>query len=181
MKDTILFILFGLVGLALIVAGAIILIASFYTPLPPFNAIVLMTLGIIVLGVNKLQYMFVKMIKLFTEYITKVNAISQRPNLDAFHSAAPSVREIVINENTSKEDIEKIKNDFPELGTSLNSFFNEILKNIPNRNTPNDMPDGISLLTMKQLEDRLNKAVDDGEFEKAAKLRDEINSRKEKK
>ena len=85
MKDTILFILFGLVGLALIVAGAITLVASFYTPLPPFNGIVFMTLGIIVLGVNKLQYMFVKIVMLFTEYIAKVNSISpkqNKPNLD---------------------------------------------------------------------------------------------------
>lgn len=149
-----------------------------------FEGIVILSLGAILLTVTKIYFTFLKVMELAATAIEKMNEIrppapqekTTEENIediltDIFNGKDLDmkdikVQKIVIDENTSREDIEKIRQ----------SFFGNI-EDIEEDNSI--IPSDLSLVSLPRLEKLLEISVENYEYENAAKIRDEINKRKE--
>lgn len=157
-------------GIVLFIVGAIITIASFFTPLaiPPalLAGILAVALGTIAYGISKLYFTILQLIKTLTDLLTSFNSRQTSPL-----SNLPANTEIIsINENTSPEDIEKIKNKIPGAGAALESFFKIIHGEQSNKKN-------LSEMTKEELQKEMNEAVSLNNFEKAAIIRDLLKNK----
>jgi len=163
--------IFGIIAIALMLGGAIMFVASFFTSLPIFNAIYFMALGAILYTGVRIYFMLLEVASSINNSSTQVNK-SKAP-FDLLKSEV-----ININEDTTPEQLEEIKKKFPAIADQLdkiidtfidetkknNGYFSESVKNINN-------------MTIKQLQEELNLAVENNEFEKAAEIRDILKKR----
>jgi hypothetical protein len=149
-----------------------------------FEGIVILSLGAILLTVTKIYFSFLKVMELAATAIEKMNEIrppapqeeTTEENIEDILTGIFNgkdldmkdikVHKIVIDENTSREDIEKIRQ----------SFFGN-LEDIEEINSI--IPSDLSLASLPALEKYLESAVESNEYETAALIRDEINKRKE--
>jgi hypothetical protein len=157
-------------GIVLFIVGAIITIASFFTPLaiPPalLAGILAVALGTIAYGISKLYFTILQLIKTLTDLLTPFNSRQTSPL-----SNLPANTEIIsINENTSPEDIEKIKNKIPGAGAALESFFKIIHGEQSNKKE-------LSEMTKEELQKEMEEAVNSNNFEKAATIRDILKNK----
>jgi hypothetical protein len=161
--------LFGIAGVALMIIGAILLVAHFFIPsIVLFEAAVYLALGaILYLGV-RLYFMFLEAISTATNVLDKMNA--NRNGRIYPEMNAGMVNTITITDQTTPEEIEELKRKFPMFAES----FDNILKSNPVYNKEVDTKE----LSITQLETALQIAIDNNEFEKAAEIRDEISRRK---
>jgi len=169
--------LLGVASIAFILVGVIILIVSFFAPLPMFNAVVL-------IGIGCTMFISVRLYFILRDVLDSVNEfLKQLQSQNSPQNQTP--REIIsINENTTPEEIEELKKKHPMIANELDKILNNMAKG---ENLLEGFFDSKGLfkktkdikeMTIVELKKALAKAVDDNEFEKAAQIRDEINSRK---
>lgn len=181
---------FTLGGLALLIAGIVIGIASFFTPhFLLFNGIVLAALGTIIVVLVNMYFMFVEGLEAYAKGLELlVNTLDNVPMPSQnFTPEVMGTRAITITPDTPQEEIERLKREFPPLTDMLNSItkdrinmgghhgfgqsdytdYEEIIE-----------PSDITKLPIEQLEILKTKAVESNDFENAAKIRDEISKRK---
>ena len=174
-KETITQVLFMCFGTALMLWGLIIFVASFFTPMSVYTSVVYVALGVLIFNSAKLYFMFLHVLKTADDLIEKIN--SARAEVDKttttledwtndISKVAPI--EIHIDDSTTPEEIENMKNRFPMLSNVIDNIINQV-KPIAKTN---------SELSLKELEKNLKSAIDNNEFEKAAEIRDEIAKRK---
>jgi hypothetical protein len=192
--DVIAHLLFGVAAIGLLIGGAIMLIASFFTALPIFNAFIVLTLGAILYVGVRLYFVFGDVL----ESITKLIEISSSPQINKNgriyknglltkqmgfgdlpthdlskipHPAPGLIDEILIDENTTPEEIENIKKKYPGFSHAID----EILEKVGGISRTSTLP--LSSLSSFKLEKLLQEAIDKNDFERAAEIRDEINRR----
>ena len=130
-----------------------------------------MGIGALLFVAIRIYFMFTEVLESVTEVLNKINNASSPQKQEQF-SPNTFFNKIVINEDTSPQEIEEIKKKFPMFADQIDKIINlgkeSDLSNISN----------IKYLTLSELEKALQRAIDNNEFEKAAKIRDEIKSRK---
>jgi hypothetical protein len=157
-------------GVALFIVGAIIIIASLFTSLT-FSPLVLagifaIALGAIAYGISKLYFTIMQLIKTLTDLLANFNSKSPFDNL-------PLNTEVIsINENTSPEDLEKLKKKIPGAGAALESIFKIINGEIHISNNKE-----LSEMTKEELQKEMDEAVNSNNFEKAAIIRDLLKNK----
>ena len=189
---------FGITGIALMVIGALMLIASLFGgDISLFNSIVLMALGAILFEGVTLYFIFYNFLesalKIIEERFKENKGTSphiHKTNNDIFSNLGkmyndenPNIRRITIDDNTTTEDLEKYKKEFPPLANYIDDILNlqkdsikfSNIKNYYSSNTLEDIE-----LSNEELEDKLKLAIEENEFEKAAQIRDELLKRKKK-
>jgi len=173
--------IFGLAGAGLMIGGAIMSVASFLTSeISLFHGVVLISLGIIILCCVKLYFTFLETINIAADGIEKITNATEnyksnngriyRPQ-DYF--ATPDVHHITIDENTPPDEIQKIKENFPDIADSIDNLVG-LAKNIKQTESP---PLYIKMMSMSQLEKELKEAVAAENYERATAIRNEIKSR----
>lgn len=160
-------------GIALFIVGAIITIASFFAPLtiPPalLAGILAVALGVIAYGVSKLYFVILQLIKTLTDLLASFNSKQTSP----FGNFPTNTEIISINENTSSEDLEKIKNKIPgAAGAALESIF----KIMHGENLQSNKKE-LSEMTKEELQKEMKEAVNSNDFEKAATIRDILKNK----
>lgn len=157
-------------GIALFIVGAIITIASFFAPLtiPPalLIGILAVALGVIAYGISKLYFVILQLIKTLTDLLASFNSKQTSP----FGNLPTNTEIISINENTSPEDLEKIKNKIPGAGAALES----ILKIMHGEQSSKKE---LSEMTKEELQKEMEEAVNSNDFEKAATIRDLLKNK----
>jgi len=179
----------GLLALGLTIAGLIIIVASFFTALPIFNGVVLLSLGVVI-------YLGIRIIYVNQEVITALaNFVESLPNLlsgtspqknkpIAINNSDEFSTLINITQDTTPEEIEEIKKKFPMFADNLDSIIKTFKS--PQWEKSFDLKEwhkkqtDLSRLSLEELNVALNNSLDKDEFEKAAEIRDEINKRKQK-
>jgi hypothetical protein len=157
-------------GIALFIVGAIITITSFFTPLaiPPalLAGILAVALGTIAYGISKLYFIILQLIKTLTDLLTSFNSKQTSP----FNNLPTNTEIISINENTSPEDIEKIKNKIPGAGAALENIFKIIHGEQSSKKE-------LSEMSREELQKEMEEAVNLNNFEKAATIRDILKNK----
>ncbi len=191
-------ILFGIAGIALMVIGALMFIASFFGDISLLNSIVLMALGAILFEGVTLYSVFSDFLesalKMLEERFKENKdtsphmhrAYNPLSNLGKMYGGAPNVREIIIDNNTTPEELEKYRKEFPTLSSYIDYISslqreagNPNFKTYYSNNTFNNKLEDIDF-SDEELEDKLKLAIEENEFEKAAQIRDELKKRKKK-
>lgn len=159
-------------GIALFVIGAIITIASFSVPLtfPPTLLIgtLAVALGVIAYGISRLYFVILSLIKTLTDLLTAFNSKQTSP----FSNLPINTEIISINENTSPEDLEKIKNKIPGAGAALENIFKIIKGDIYQSNKKE-----LTEMSKEELQKEMDEAVNSNNFEKAAIIRDILKNK----
>lgn len=180
--DLVIQIIIGIAGIGLALAGAIVLVASFFTPLPIFKAIALMALGVMLFNSSRLYFIFLENLNFTTELIKKITQANSPSNPDCFYPPDKKTRrnhpefiEIKISDETTPEEIEEMKRKWPHMAEHIDMIMGMSKQIHPGGDK---FPKRISLLSNTQLEQELKNAVENNEFELAAEIRDEIKKRK---
>jgi hypothetical protein len=196
----ILYLLTGIAGIGLIIAGFVYLIALLFVPLPIINGIILLALGAGLLSVFKNYLILVNMRNDLEEMLKKVdNAITSiKSNLSPQNGTSPhnippnnypfntieslykdlfgddfkglKKNIITISENTTPEEIQKLKESLPGFDEQINNLIKKV------RTTSDKTP--LANMSLKELNDELSNAIMEDKFEEASKIKDEIEKRK---
>lgn len=158
-------------GIALFIIGTIITITSFFAPLTIPHAllagILAVALGVIAYGVSKLYFVILQLIKTLTDLLASFNS-KQTPS---FGNLPINTEIISINENTSPEDLEKIKQKFPgAAGAALENILKIMHREPSNKKELTEM-------TKEELRKEMEEAVNLNNFEKAATIRDLLKNK----
>lgn len=177
----------GVVGFALMIVGIIVFGASFFKTTPfvnYMNGIVIGALGAILFSCVKIYFMFLETITIATDGLKQMSTAAATSPQSQYNGrtyttqpGGMSLNQITIDENTSLEEIELLKKQFPMFADSIEEAVANIICK-PSIKKEGPLPKTMELLSLPQLEAALKKAVDSGEYEKAAEIRDEINKRK---
>lgn len=168
----------GVASIALMLIGLIMLVASFFTPLSTFNAVMLLAMGIIMSVVVKLYFMFREVLQKVSDLLSKYSSLFSQDMKSPISSEV-----ITINENTTPEEIEELKKKHPMVSAELDKILQRMGINegmsgfMSSMGLSNEKKD-IANMSIPELEKALEKAVNENEFETAAEIRDEIKRRK---
>lgn len=157
-----------LLAYSLILWGILLL---FMPAFSPFNSIILITLGIILLFCIRI----VEDIKNI-----KIPNIPPSPH-NTPQDITNSPLKIIINRKIDFESPEEFNKQHPDILNKINEFFKDGL--FQSQFTDSNKEDifqkqNISVLSLDQLNEYLNRVIENNEFEIAAEIRDEINKRK---
>lgn len=154
----------------LIVGGLIMLIASIFIPtIPVFQATMLFITGFILQGISSLYINFIRMINLISDFLEQTN--KKIPETTKFDK-------IVITDDTSIEDIEIFKKQFPELKDTLDEISNSIKDNsIYDKKINFEKLRTSDEIIKQSLEFQLKEALENQDFERACQIRDELKER----
>lgn len=172
-SDILFFTLGGALGMGVSLAGAIFIIASFLTPLPIFQGIMLLTAGVVLIIVSRIYSTVFSMMEKLEKTISNISGLNPKDMSVSPQDSSIFVHEIKIDEETTEEEIQDIKKKFP--------FFSKELDGVLKTFRPADstaLLNKLELLSLPQLEKELGKAVENDNFERAAEIKNEINSRK---
>lgn len=170
-SDIIFQLIFGIASIALLLAGAITFIASFFQPFPVINSIILLGLGTIIFMGNRLYNSFTDVLHMMTKTIERIQQASSP------QTHPPMVaHELIIDEDTPPEEIERIKKTFPLFASEIDKMLSQSKQGGHKFST--NLPSVISLLSLTQLDEELKKAIEEDNFERAAEIKNEINKRK---
>ena len=167
-------IFFGVFSICLIVVGAISFTASLLEPsLPTFQSIELILFGVIIYTIVKLIFTVDKLFEnslASTDKFIKENEQGNSPqNPDLIKTSV-----ISISDETTPEQIEKIKKEHPQIAEHLDKLFGGFMDAM-NSNSPHAKD--IYKMSTQQLQNELQIAIDNNEFEKAAEIRDLLKKR----
>jgi UvrB/uvrC motif. len=169
--------IFALAGIVLMLGGAVIFVASFFTIMSVVTGIFLMALGAILFNSVRLYFMFLETIEIATAAINSSTKFHTglRPGNEV------AVQEIIINSDTPPEEIIELKNKFPMLSKNIDDMIMQMhgkdkLENFfANKGI---FKKDVKELSISQLEEAIKIAISNEDYEKAANYRNEINSRK---
>jgi protein-arginine kinase activator protein McsA len=171
-------IIFGLLGFCLMLIGVIIIGASliFTKPLL-FEGVVLMSMGAILFTAVKVYFSLTSVLQSTSAIIEKIIKQNQQfsPHQDSI------VKEIVITEDTTPEEISQLKKEYPALSNSIDDMIRQIKHpNFPQHHKQSSTITAKDIITMttSQLEIELQSAIANDLFETAAIIRDELKKRK---
>jgi len=167
--------LLGIVSIAFILVGVIIFVASFFVPLPIFNAAVLIGIGCTMFISVRLYFILRDVLDSVNEFLKQLQ--SQNSPQNQAQKNMPN-KIISINENTTPEEIEELKKEYPMIANELDKILSSIGEEIFVSNGLFKKTKDIKEMTIVELKKALTIAVNNNEFEEAAQIRDEINSRK---
>ena len=163
-----------LFSIALIVYGVIKFAIAAYNSTPKFESIIVIALGIILAGVVDMIMQFDYVIETFSSLITKVVDTTDKTiqnNGRIYHPQNLFTKEIIINAENSQEELQRLKEQNPILAAELE----KILGTLAEPKQPKE--EVLQNLSIEQLTKKLDKAVENSDFEKAAEIRDEIAKR----
>ncbi len=173
---------FGLFAIALITKGVVDFAGALMVSLPIYQAVIYIALGAILFTVVKAFFALSKLVSILSKTVENITSFRQTtPTIDFGTSITPeggSPIMLKIDATTPPEEIEKLKQQFPMLSKTFDLLC-EQSKTFGNLEHPGAIPKekDITKITLVQLEGYLNKAVEENDFEKAAKIRDEIKNR----
>jgi len=167
-------ILFGVFSICLIVVGAISFVASLLVPtLPTFHSIELILFGVIIYTIVKLIFtvdkLFENSLASTDKFIEEHEQGNSPQNPDLIKTSV-----ISISDETTPEQIEKIKKEHPQIAEQLDKLLNGFMDTIGS-NSPHAID--IYKMSIQQLQRELEKAVENNEFERAAEIRDLLKKR----
>lgn len=182
--------LFDITSKVIILGGVIMLVSSFFITVSTFQATIIVVLGLIMHGITSMHNKYLEMINLLAAVLEKANNQKTENNV--------SVEEILITNKTTPEELNKIKEKYPELKDKLDDLLNDIEKGDIIKNTIDYYVKGEDNLdkfleeleykmidfkiikkdNIQKLEEELKKAIENDEFEIAAEIRDKINKLK---
>jgi hypothetical protein len=173
--------LLGFIGIGAILASIIVLIASIFTPLPIFNTVILLVLGVILLAQSMLYSKFLKLVTILSGLLKNLSNLSSPQDIDSSpydyllnSSTSPqqNIKRVVITDQTSAEDIERFKNEHPEFGNQMDSIVSNLKGMMM---TPQKTP--ITDKDINTLKKELDIAIANENFEEAQKIKQEIQKR----
>lgn len=166
----VLHLLFIVCGIALMLAGATLIILKPFGFPYLFEGVMAFFVGGIAIYVAKFQMMMFEAIDGFTNIISGIaKKASQAPPMFGGGMMNPNnTMRIEIDENTSPEELEALKEKFPFMAGVIESMTKTFHKK------------DLSSMSLIQLERELREAIDSDNYEKAAVLRDLINKKKNK-
>ena len=203
-KEFLTFFLLGIAGISMAICGVLTLSAALISQsLPILPGIYLMALGAIMYIGSKLYFMFLDNLESTANLLLKIgqelnnkNTISPPPNYKTWESNQTGdinnniiYSEVLINENTTPEELDKLKEEFPMIADKIDQIFHSLIqgdvdenfdKNIQNiisRNDSGFTNVSIKNMSLKELQEELKIATEKELFERAAQIRDEINNR----
>jgi hypothetical protein len=170
-----------IIAIGLVIAGTIIVIASLFGPLPTFRGVVLMISGTILLVQANLYFRLRDTIDTLLKFVEKVGSeTSPQKKVNA--------TVIDINDETTPEEIDELKKQFPEIGEKIDAIVQSLKLINPKiglskfgkefKNNIDDKP--IIFLTNEELEENLKKAIAEEQYEKALVIKNEIEKRNSK-
>lgn len=203
--EAILFFLFGILSIGFIISGVVILITSifvYFSPLILLGSAIMILFGITAFAVVKLFFTLQELIgTLFKGFESlsvafKNMAISPpTDNLEKFNKfknslfskqSSPEVINIKITEETTPEEIEEIKKNFPPLANQIDDFLKHIVDetkgtlNHPFSHLFSGKKKDIKEMTIEELKEELGESIKDEKFEKSIQIKEELKNRAEK-
>ncbi len=170
--------LIELAAIAFMLIGIIMLVASFFTPVSITNASILIALGLILSVAMATIFKLDATINALVEYLEALKSIkfpySSADNSNL--SPAEGIQKIIITPETTQEEIDEITKRFPGLKDTLENLMgNEDIEAMSGELSTADY--NLNSYSIEELQTELQIAVNKNEFERAAEIRDEINSR----
>ena len=176
--------IFTVVSAVLIVSGIIMLFngIALLAPLPIFNAIVFIALGAILFTTTKLSFLFTLILKHMKATFDGMSDILdiQLEGQKSGHVPNNNVQTIIINEDTTPEDLDELKKKNPVIAKELDELMQSItspqffMNKFGHIATPKKE---IKDMDTKDLKKELQSCVDNSDFERAALIRDELKGR----
>lgn len=175
--------LLGLGGIALMVVGAIMFIGHFFQPdISLFQAEVITALGAILFSSVGLYFKFLEIVNVASDGIEKITKATETykvhdDRVSAHSDYFPSldIQKIIINEDTTPEEIEDLKKHFPGIENQLGGLL-DLAKGKQSKTKA--VPTAIEMMTISQLEQELKNAISLEDYKHAANIKNEINKRK---
>ena len=159
-------------SLTITLIGSIMLIVSPFVYIPIFQAVMFIVSGLTLHSIYSLHHNFARMTNLMADFLEKTNSeiLGKR-----------KVEEIIITDSTSIEELEEFKKKFPELNNRLDEIQNTLKKQRELEKIDGFVKNIYEVWDFngKQmtLEEQLQEAIKNEDFEKASKIRDEIKKR----
>lgn len=152
----------SVLGSMFIIGGFILIVTSFFGINPALNGVIVFGIGLILTVTLKLFSMFLIIVDLLTSIVEKTTEaikISQTNNTE------------FLQKNITIHNPEDIPYEVISNSVDLAIFLEKLKMPVNN----------IEMMSKEELENELEKSVKNNEFEKAAKIRDELKRRKEEK
>ena len=156
---------FGVASISLMIGGIVMIVASFFYPLSTINSVIITASGAILYTGVRIYFMLLEI----NDY---VKDIPPQTGNNKFTPDLLKPDEVIrINEDITPEQLEEIKKNFPMIADQLDYIvdgFNDFHKKSVK---------SIHKMSIQQLKEELQKAVDNNEFEKAAEIRDVLKKK----
>jgi len=168
-------ILFGFLGMVMVLCGIFMTIASFFIPaISLFQGVVFVALGAILFSCVGIYFKFQETLNAAADGLEKITNATKlyKEKQDGGFSHLTGVQEIHIDENTSPEEIQKIK----EMHPGMKGLLDELMKSTKPYNKE-ELPSDLELMSSFQLQKELQKAIDSENYERAQAIRNEISKR----